>query len=76
MNRSSHQGYSIIKGVLRNSTKFTGKHLCQSLFFKVAGLPVNFVKFLRTPFFVKHLWWLLLVETENESWTNKHCLSL
>ena len=27
------------KGVLRNSTKFTGKHLCQSLFFnKVAGL--------------------------------------
>ena len=27
------------KGVLRNFTKFTGKHLCQSLFFnKVAGL--------------------------------------
>ena len=27
------------KGVLRNVTKFTGKHLCQSLFFnKVAGL--------------------------------------
>ena len=55
-----------VKGVLRNFTKFTGKHLCQSLFFnKVAGLrpatllkkrlwhrcfPVNFVKFLRTPF--------------------------
>ena len=44
------------RGVLRNFTKFTGKHLCQSLFFnKVAGLwhrcfPVNFVKFLRTPF--------------------------
>ena len=54
------------KGVLRNFTKFTGKHLCQSLFFdKVTGLrpvtllkkrlwhrcfPVNFVKFLRTPF--------------------------
>ena len=54
------------KGVLRNFTKFTGKHLCQSLFFnKVAGLrpttllkkrlcyrcfPVNFAKFLRTPF--------------------------
>ena len=64
------------KGVLRNFTKFTGKHLCQSLFFnKVAGLrlatllkkrlwhrcfPVNFVKFLRTPFFIEHLWWLLL----------------
>ena len=60
------------KGVLRNFTKFTGKHLCQRLFFKkVAGLrpatllerslwhkcfPVNFVKFLRTPFFIEHLW--------------------
>ena len=31
------------KGVLRNLTKFTGKHLCQSLFFnKVAGR--NFIK--------------------------------
>ena len=29
------------EGVLRNFTKFTGKHLCQILFFnKVAGLPV------------------------------------
>ena len=42
------------KGILRNFAKFTGKHLCQSLFFsKVAGvqewyrsIPVNFVKFL------------------------------
>ena len=63
IDRSSHQGYS---GVLRNFAKFVGKHLCQSLFFnKVAGLrattllkkrlwhrcfPVNFTKFLRTPF--------------------------
>ena len=50
------------KVVLENFTKFTGKHLCQSLFFnKVTGLwPVvcNFikketlkgVKFIRTPF--------------------------
>ena len=37
--RSSHQRCSMKKGVLRNFTKFTGKHLCQSLFFnKVAGL--------------------------------------
>ena len=37
--RSSHQRCSIKKGVLRNFTKFTGKHLCQSLFFnKVADL--------------------------------------
>ena len=64
--RSSHQRCSLINGVLRNFPKFTGKHLCQSLFFnKVAGLrpatllkkrlwhrcfPVNFAKFLRTPF--------------------------
>ena len=52
------------KDILRNFIKFTGKHLCQSLFFnRVAGLrlatllqkrlwrrcfPVNFVNFLRT----------------------------
>ena len=30
------------KGVLRNFAKFTGKHLCQSLFFnKVTGLQLN-----------------------------------
>ena len=64
------------KDVIRNFTKFTGKHLCQSLFYnKVPDLrpatslkkrfwhrcfPVNFVKFLRTPFLAEHLWWLLL----------------
>ena len=64
------------KGFLENLAKFTGKHLCQCLFFnKVAGLipatllkkrlwhrcfPVNFAKFLRTPFIMEHLWWLLL----------------
>ena len=64
--RSSHQRCSVRKGVLRNFAKFTGKHLRQSLFFnKVAVLrpatllkkrlwhrcfPVNFAKFLRTPF--------------------------
>ena len=37
--RRSHQRCSVRKGVLRNLTKFTGKHPCQSLFFdKVAGL--------------------------------------
>ena len=54
------------RGVFRNFAKFTGKHLCQSLFYnKVAGLrtttllqkrpwhkcfPINFAKFLRTAF--------------------------
>ena len=62
------------KGVLKNFGKFTGKHLRQSLFFsKFAVLtpvtllkyrlwhrcfPVNFAKFLGTPFFIEHLWWL------------------
>ena len=37
--RSSHQRFSIKNGVLKNFTKFTAKHLCQSLLFnKVAGL--------------------------------------
>ena len=74
--RSSHPEVFCKKGVLRNFTKFTGKHLRQSLFFnKVAGLrpvtlfkkrlwhrcfPLTFAKFLRTPFFMEHFWWLLL----------------
>ena len=58
---SSYQRCSKKKGVLRNFSKFTGKHLCQSLFFnKVAGLKkrlwhrrfhVNFAKFLVTPLY-------------------------
>ena len=48
------------QGAVTNFAKFTGKHLFQSLFLnKVAGLryfPVNFSKFLRTPFFTEHLW--------------------
>ena len=31
--RSSHPGVFWQKDVLKNSTKFTGKYLCQSLFF-------------------------------------------
>ena len=67
---------SVKKSVLRNFAKFTGKHLCQSLYLNnVLGLwpatllkqrlwrscfPVNFGKFLRTPFLTEHLRWLLL----------------
>ena len=32
----------------KNSAKFTGKHLCQSLFFNNRCFPVNFAKVLRT----------------------------
>ena len=74
--RSSRKKVFYKKGVLRKFVKFTGKRLCQRLFFnKVAGLrpatllkkslrhkcfPVNCKKFLRTPFFTEHLRWLLL----------------
>ena len=63
--RSSRPEVLCEKGVLRNIAKFTGRHLCQSLLFdkkETLGqvFPVNFVKFLRTPFLIEHLWWLFL----------------
>ena len=74
--RSSRPGGVRWKGFLRNFAKFTGKHLCRSLFFNtVAALRpatllkkrlwhrcfhVNFAKFLRTPFPTEYLWRLLL----------------
>ena len=67
LHRSRHQRCYIMKGVLINFAKFTAKHLCQSLFLnKVAGLwcrcfPVNFTKFLRTPFFTEQLRRLFLI---------------
>ena len=46
--RSSRPELFYKKGVMRNFAKFTGKHVCQSLFFnKVAGL-------------IEQLWWLLM----------------
>ena len=75
--RSSRPEVFCKKSIVRNFTKFTEKHLRQKLFFnKVAGLrpatllkkslwhrcfPVNFVKFLRTTFFIDNLQWLLLL---------------
>ena len=54
--KSSRSEVFCKKGILRNFTKFTGKHRRQSLFFnKVAGLRP-----LRTPFIIEHFWWLLL----------------
>ena len=61
MSRSSHQICSIEIGVLKNFAKFTGKHLCQSLFFnkketlaqvfscKLCGISQN-------TFFTDHFW--------------------
>ena len=42
INRSTHQRCSVKKGVLRNFTKFTGKRLCQSLFFNKVTDTVDF----------------------------------
>ena len=59
------------KSVLRNFTKFTAKHLCQSLFFnKVVAQACNFIKketlaqvsscefyeISKNTFFIEHLW--------------------
>ena len=43
--RSSHQRCSVMKRVLRNFIKFTGKHLWKSLYFnKVRPEACNFIK--------------------------------
>ena len=76
LSRSSRQEVFCRIVVLENFTKFTGKNLSQSLFFIKKGgarasnllekrlwyrcFPLNFVKLLRTAFFIEHIWWLLL----------------
>ena len=66
LSRSSRAEVFCKKGVPENFAKFTGKHLCLSLFFKRETLhrcfSVNFAKFSRRRFFIKHLQWLLLVK--------------
>ena len=71
--RSSRPDVLCESGVLRNFTKFSGKHLCQSPFFnKVADLTLfkketlaqvlscKFCEIFKNTFFIKHHWWLLL----------------
>ena len=74
------------KDVLRNFAKFTGKHLCQSLFFnKVAGQACNFIKketlaqmfscefceISQNTFFIEHLLTAASVSLKNMSITKK-----
>ena len=65
------QAFSI-KSVLKNFTIFFGKLLYPSFFslslatlskkrLRYRCFPLNFEKFLRTIFFIEHLWWLLLL---------------
>ena len=73
--RSSHPEVFCKNDVLRNFSKFKGKCLCKSLFFKSCwpqspillkkklwhkSFPMNFAKFLSKPFLTEHLWLLLL----------------
>ena len=52
--RSSHQRCSRKKSVLTNFAKFTGEHLCQSLFFnKVEGQRPEVCNFIKK----KRLWY-------------------
>ena len=60
--RSSHWRRSVKKDVLKNFAKCAAKHLCQSLLATLLKrrlwnrcFPVNFPKFLRTPFCTEHL---------------------
>ena len=46
---SSHRGWSVRKGVLRNFAKFTGKHLCQAF-------PSEFLEISKNIFFTEHIW--------------------
>ena len=58
MFRGSHRRCSVTKGVLRNFSKFTGKHLRQILSFnKVAGLLFNKVVGLRPATLLKDRPW-------------------
>ena len=48
----SHRRCSVKKGVLKNLSKFTGKPLCQTLFFN----KVEFCEVFKNTFFTEHLW--------------------
>ena len=78
--RSSHRKCSVRKNVLQNFAKFTGKYLCQSLFFnKVVGLSLQlywkrdsgtdvfceFCEIARNIFFTEHLWATASVRCSN-----------
>ena len=62
--RSNRREMFCKRGVLKKFAKYTGKHQCQSLFFKNKTLAqvffCEFCKILNNTFFIEHLRWLLL----------------
>ena len=57
--RNSHQRCSVRNGVRKNYAKFTGKHLCQSLYFKTSlaqAFSCEFCEISKNIFFTEHLW--------------------
>ena len=64
--RSSRPELFCKKGALKNFAKFTGKHLCKSLFFNKEKMTLvqvfssEFWEISKIPFFIEHLLWLLL----------------
>ena len=61
--RSSHRRCSIKKGALKSFAKYTGKHLCQSLFFKIKlqAKAFEFCEIFKNTSFIEQLRWLLLI---------------
>ena len=63
-NNVKYQRCSMSKGVTRNFKKFTGKHLCQSLFFKKVAeketlaqmFHCEFREISKNTFLTEHLW--------------------
>ena len=69
--KSSHRRCSVRKGVLRNFAKFTGKHLCQSLFFhEVADQAKCFTEHLRRLLLVG-VWFLFSFDSSRNSTSQK-----
>ena len=70
--RRSHQRCSEKKGVLRNFVKFTGNHLCQSLFLiKLQAWGCEFCENFKNTFFIEHLWTLLLTFVKGSKWRSQ-----
>ena len=83
--RSSHQRFSVRKGVFRNFAKFTGKHLFQSLYFNnVASLnfikieilaqvfSCDFCEISKKSFFTEPIWATASVNLKENCWVGKY----